>query len=230
MNYREAYGLFICNGILFNHESPRRGETFVTPQGYPRRRAASSEGLQDKLYLGNLEARRDWGFAGDYVEAMWLMLQQDAPDDYVVATGESHSVRELVEIAFAEVRSRLARPCRDSIQRYVRPTEVDALEGDASKARERLEWRPKVGFKELDRDDGGARPRPRAPGEDDAAGGLCRIGTRRRGARDELRTRNAGRRADPLSAWPAARSSLPGIAAWSAARWRGAWRRPAPRS
>jgi GDPmannose 4,6-dehydratase len=147
INYREAYGLFICNGILFNHESPRRGETFVTRK-VTRAVGRIKEGLQEKLFLGNLDARRDWGFAGDYIEAMWLMLQQEAPDDYVVATGESHSVRELVELAFAE----LALDWRKHVEldaRYLRPTEVDALQGDASKARERLGWTPRVGFKEL---------------------------------------------------------------------------------
>jgi len=147
INYREAYGLFICNGILFNHESPKRGETFVTRK-ITRAVGRIREGLQEKLFLGNLEARRDWGFAGDYVEAMWLMLQQEMPDDYVVATGESHSVRELVEAAFAE----LALDWKKHVEldaRYLRPTEVDALQGDASKARERLGWTPRVGFKEL---------------------------------------------------------------------------------
>jgi GDPmannose 4,6-dehydratase len=144
VNYREAYGLFICNGILFNHESPRRGETFVTRK-VTRAAGRIKEGLQDKLYLGNLDARRDWGFAGDYVEAMWLMLQQDAPDDYVVATGDSHTVRELCEVAFAE----LGLDWRRHVEidpRYLRPTEVDALEGDAEKARTRLGWRPRVPF------------------------------------------------------------------------------------
>ena len=107
MNYREAYGLFVGNGILFNHESPRRGETFVTRK-ITRAAARIKVGLQDKLYLGNLDARRDWGFAGDYVEAMWRMLQQDEPDDYVVATGESHSVREFLEAVFARLEPRLA--------------------------------------------------------------------------------------------------------------------------
>ena len=147
VNYREAYGLFICNGILFNHESPRRGETFVTRK-VTRAVGRIAEGLQDKLFLGNLGAKRDWGFAGDYVEAMWLMLQQDAPDDYVVATGESHSVQELVEVAFGEVGLDWRRHV-ELDPRYLRPTEVDALQGDASKAREKLGWRPRVTFKEL---------------------------------------------------------------------------------
>jgi len=147
VNYREAYGLFICNGILFNHESPRRGETFVTRK-VTRAVGRIKEGLQEKLYLGNLDARRDWGFAGDYVEAMWLMLQQDAPDDYVVATGESHTVRELCEAAFAEVGLDWRRHV-EMDPRYLRPTEVDALEGDAAKARKRLDWRPRVPFRAL---------------------------------------------------------------------------------
>lgn len=147
VNYREAYGLFICNGILFNHESPRRGETFVSRK-VTRAAGRIKEGLQDKLYLGNLEARRDWGFAGDYVEAMWLMMQQDKPDDYVVATGQSHSVRELVETAFGE----LGLDWKKHVEldaRYLRPTEVDALQGDASKARKVLGWQPKMDFKAL---------------------------------------------------------------------------------
>ncbi|MGH6973689.1 MAG: GDP-mannose 4,6-dehydratase [Stellaceae bacterium] len=147
VNYREAYGLFICNGILFNHESPRRGETFVSRK-VTRAVGRIKEGLQDKLYLGNLEARRDWGFAGDYVEAMWLMLQQDKPDDYVVATGQSHAVRELVEMAFGE----LGLDWKKHVEldaRYLRPTEVDALQGDASKARKALGWQPKMDFKAL---------------------------------------------------------------------------------
>ena len=147
VNYREAYGLFICNGILFNHESPRRGETFVTRK-VTRAVGRISQGLQDKLYLGNLEARRDWGFAGDYVEAMWLMLQQDEPDDYVIATGEAHSVRELVQCAFAEAGLDWQRHVTVD-NRYFRPTEVDALLGDATKARIILGWQPRVGFAEL---------------------------------------------------------------------------------
>lgn len=147
VNYREAYGLFICNGILFNHESPRRGETFVTRK-VTRAAARIKENLQEKLYLGNLEAKRDWGFAGDYVEAMWLMLQQPTADDYVVATGEMHSVRELVELAFAQVGLDW-RAHVEVDRRYLRPSEVDALQGDAAKARRLLGWRPKVGFAEL---------------------------------------------------------------------------------
>lgn len=147
VNYRDAYGLFICNGILFNHESPRRGETFVSRK-VTRAAGRIKEGLQDKLYLGNLDARRDWGFAGDYVEAMWLMMQQDKPDDYVIATGQSHTVRELVETAFGE----LGLDWRKHVEldaRYLRPTEVDALQGDASKARKVLGWRPAMDFKTL---------------------------------------------------------------------------------
>jgi len=147
VNYREAYNLFICNGILFNHESPRRGETFVTRK-VTRAVGRISQGLQDKLYLGNLSAQRDWGYAADYVEAMWLMLQQNQPDDYVIATGEAHSVGELVELAFAEAKLDWRRHVEIDA-RYLRPTEVDALCGDTSKARERLGWRPRMTFFEL---------------------------------------------------------------------------------
>ncbi|UCC99080.1 MAG: GDP-mannose 4,6-dehydratase [Phycisphaerales bacterium] len=149
VNYREAYDLFACNGILFNHESPRRGETFVTRK-ITRAAARIKLGLQDKLYLGNLDAKRDWGFAGDYVEAIWLMLQQDKPEDYVVATGQSHSVREFVE----EVFGYLKLDWRQHVEidpRYFRPSEVDLLQGDASKARRLLKWEPKVTFAELAR-------------------------------------------------------------------------------
>ncbi|MHC4632760.1 MAG: GDP-mannose 4,6-dehydratase, partial [Planctomycetota bacterium] len=147
VNYREAYSLFACNGILFNHESPRRGETFVTRK-ITRAATRIKLGLQEKLYLGNLDAKRDWGFAGDYVEAMWLMLQRDKPDDYVVATGESHSVREFVK----EVFDYLDLDWQKYVEidpRYFRPTEVDYLEGDASKARKVLKWKPRVTFGEL---------------------------------------------------------------------------------
>jgi GDPmannose 4,6-dehydratase len=147
VNYREAYGLFACNGILFNHESPRRGETFVTRK-ITKAVARIKYGLQDKLYLGNLDAKRDWGFAGDYVEAMWRMLQQDEPDDYVVATGETHSVREFLELAFAHVGLSDARYVEVD-PRYFRPAEVDLLLGDAGKARTRLGWRPSVDFRSL---------------------------------------------------------------------------------
>jgi len=147
VNYREAYGLFICNGILFNHESPRRGETFVTRK-VTRAATRIKEGLQDKLFLGNLDAKRDWGFAGDYVEAMWLMLQQDEPDDYVVATGESHSVREMVELTFAELDLDWKKYVEID-PRYLRPTEVDYLHGDPSKTRTKLGWKPRKSFKDL---------------------------------------------------------------------------------
>jgi GDPmannose 4,6-dehydratase len=146
-NYREAYDLFACNGILFNHESPRRGETFVTRK-ITRAAARIKLGLQKKLYLGNLDAKRDWGFAGDYVDAMWRMLQADTPDDYVVATGETHSVREFLD----EVFGQLDLDWNDYVEidpRYFRPTEVDLLLGDATKAREALGWEPEVSFKQL---------------------------------------------------------------------------------
>jgi GDPmannose 4,6-dehydratase len=146
-NYREAYDIFAVNGILFNHESPRRGETFVTRK-ITRAVARIAAGLQDKLYIGNLDAKRDWGYAPDYVEAMWQMLQVDEPEDFVIATGESHSVREAVEIAFG--RQGLDPDEHVEIDpRYYRPSEVDELLGDASKAREKLGWEPKVRFKEL---------------------------------------------------------------------------------
>jgi GDPmannose 4,6-dehydratase len=147
VNYRESYGMMCCNGILFNHESPRRGETFVTRK-ITRAATRIKEGLQDKLYLGNLDARRDWGFAGDYVEAMWRMLQQDQPDDYVIATGEMHSVREFVETAFGLVDLDWQQHV-EMDPRYLRPAEVNLLLGDASKARRVLGWQPKVGFEEL---------------------------------------------------------------------------------
>ncbi|MBV8841457.1 MAG: GDP-mannose 4,6-dehydratase [Bryobacterales bacterium] len=147
VNYREAYGLFICNGILFNHESPRRGETFVTRK-ITRALTRIKLGLQKKLFLGNLDARRDWGYAGDYVEAMWLMLQQPSPDDYVVATGESYSVREFLEVAASYCGIDWTR-CVEMDPRYLRPTEVDFLQGDSSKAQSRLGWKPRVGFEEL---------------------------------------------------------------------------------
>ncbi len=147
VNYRESYGMFICNGILFNHESPRRGETFVTRK-VTRAATRIKQGLQEKLYLGNLDAVRDWGFAGDYVEAMWLMLQHAEPDDYVIATGEAHSVRELVELAFGL----LDLDWKQHVEldpRYRRPAEVDNLRGDASKALRILGWSPRVTFAEL---------------------------------------------------------------------------------
>jgi GDPmannose 4,6-dehydratase len=147
VNYREAYGLFACNGILFNHESPRRGETFVTRK-ITRAATRIKLGLQDKLYLGNLEAKRDWGFAGDYVEGMWLMLQHDKPDDYVLATGNTHSVREFLD----EVFGYLDLDWQNYVEidpRYYRPTEVDFLQGDATKAGKVLGWKPRTTFKEL---------------------------------------------------------------------------------
>ncbi len=146
-NYREAYGLFTVNGILFNHESERRGETFVTRK-ITRALGRIKHGLQDKLFLGNLEAKRDWGYARDYVEAMWRMLQAEAPDDYVVATGETHSVREFLELA-ADAAGLDWKKVVEIDPRYFRPTEVDLLLGDATKARERLGWKPRVSFEEL---------------------------------------------------------------------------------
>jgi GDPmannose 4,6-dehydratase len=147
VNYRESYGMFACNGILFNHESPRRGETFVTRK-ITRAATRIKEGLQNKLYLGNLDSMRDWGFAGDYVEAMWLMLQQEKPDDYVVATEETHSVREFL----GEVFEYLDLDWKQYVEvdpRYFRPAEVDFLLGDPSKAKRILKWEPKVTFKVL---------------------------------------------------------------------------------
>jgi len=147
VNYRESYGLFACNGILFNHESPRRGETFVTRK-ITRAVAHIKAGLQNKLYLGNLDAKRDWGYAKEYVEPMWLMLQQDEPDDYVIATGEAHSVREFLEEAF----SYAGLDWQDHVEidpKYYRPSEVDLLVGDAGKAKRRMGWEPKTTFKEL---------------------------------------------------------------------------------
>jgi GDPmannose 4,6-dehydratase len=146
-NYRDGYGLFACNGILFNHESPRRGETFVTRK-ITKAAARIKLGLQKKLFLGNLEASRDWGFAGDYVEAMWAMMQQEKPDDYVIATGETHSVREFLEAAFEHIDLDWKKYVEID-PRYYRPNEVDALLGDCSKAAKALGWRPKVRFKDL---------------------------------------------------------------------------------
>lgn len=147
VNYREAYGIFAANGILFNHESPRRGETFVIRK-ITRAVARIKAGLQGKLYLGNLDAKRDWGYAPDYVESMWMMLQADEPDDYVIATGETHSVQEAMEIAFAHAGLDPAEHVEID-PRYFRPSEVDSLLGDPSKALEKLGWKPKVHFKEL---------------------------------------------------------------------------------
>lgn len=164
VNYREAYNMFACNGILFNHESPVRGETFVTRK-ITMAAARIKLGLQKKLYIGNLDAKRDWGHAKDYVEAMWLMLQQPRPDDFVIATGETHSVREFAVLAFKEaginikwvgkgadekgVNEETNEVLIEVDKNYFRPTEVDVLEGDASKAKEKLGWQPKVTFKEL---------------------------------------------------------------------------------
>ena len=167
VNYREAFGLHASNGILFNHEGPTRGETFVTRK-ITRGVAAIQQGFQQKIYLGNLDARRDWGHARDYVEGMWMILQQDVPDDYVLATGECHTVREFVELAFditgrtivwrgsgAEeigVDDNTGKTLVEIDARYFRPTEVDILQGDATKARERLGWRHRIGFEELVKD------------------------------------------------------------------------------
>ncbi|TWU09629.1 GDP-mannose 4,6-dehydratase [Symmachiella macrocystis] len=147
INYREAYDLYACNGILFNHESPRRGEQFVTRK-ITRAVGRIMHGFQDKLFLGNLDAKRDWGYAKDYVEAMWLMLQQDEPDDFVIATGESHSIRDCLEIAFDRVNLNW----EDYVEidpRFFRPTDVSFLQGDCSKARESLGWEPSTPFEEL---------------------------------------------------------------------------------
>jgi GDPmannose 4,6-dehydratase len=163
VNYREAYGMYACNGILFNHESPTRGETFVTRK-ITRALARIKLGMQDRLYLGNLDARRDWGHARDFVEAQWLILQQDHPDDFVIATGEQHSVREFVEVAAAEIGIRMRwegvgadergydqhGTCIVAVDpRYFRPAEVETLLGDATKARAKLGWKPKTTFRGL---------------------------------------------------------------------------------
>jgi GDPmannose 4,6-dehydratase len=147
VNYREAYGLHASNGILFNHESPRRGETFVTRK-ITRAVAHIAAGLQEKLYLGNLDSKRDWGFAKEYVEAMWLMLQQDKPDDYVIATNETHSIREFLEHAFGQVGLDWHKHVEID-PRYYRPTEVDLLIGDYGKAKRQLDWEPKTRFEDL---------------------------------------------------------------------------------
>jgi GDPmannose 4,6-dehydratase len=144
VNYRESYNLFACNGILFNHESPRRGETFVTRK-ITRAATRIKLGLQDKLYMGNLDAKRDWGFAGDYVEAMWMMLQADEPDDFVVATGETYSVREFLEKVFKTLGLNWEKHVEID-PKYYRPAEVDILLGDSSKIRKKLGWKPKVSF------------------------------------------------------------------------------------
>jgi len=147
VNYREAYRLFICNGILFNHESERRGETFVTRK-ITRALGRIKLGLQEKLFLGNLDSRRDWGYAGDYVEAMWMMLQAPEPDDYVVATGEAHSVREFLDVAAACCGLNW-KEFVESDARYFRPTEVDYLLGDSSKITGKVGWKPRIGFEKL---------------------------------------------------------------------------------
>lgn len=147
VNYREAYGLFACNGILFNHESPRRGETFVTRK-ITRAATRIKLGLQDALYLGNLDAKRDWGYAGDFVKAMWLMMQQDEPDDYVIATGRSYSIREFLAQAFGRLDLDWQQHVRFD-ERYIRPTEVERLQGDSSKAQRELGWHPQVFMPEL---------------------------------------------------------------------------------
>ena len=147
VNYRESYGLHASNGILFNHESPRRGESFVTRK-ITMAAARIKHGVQDKLFLGNIDAKRDWGFAGDYVEGMWRMLQQEEADDYVLATGETYSVREFLDVAFAHLDLDW-KPRVEIDPRYFRPAEVDLLLGDATKAKQKLGWTPKVGFKEL---------------------------------------------------------------------------------
>jgi GDPmannose 4,6-dehydratase len=164
VNYREAYNIFACNGILFNHESPIRGETFVTRK-ITRAVARIAHGFSEELFMGNLDAKRDWGHAQDYVEAMWLMLQHDAPEDFVIATGETHSVREFIEHAFAEINipivwqgkglhekgidAHTGATLINIDERYFRPTEVELLQGDATKAYEKLGWKPKISFKEL---------------------------------------------------------------------------------
>jgi GDPmannose 4,6-dehydratase len=147
VNYRESYNMFACSGILFNHESPRRGETFVTRK-VTRAVAHIKAGLQDSLYLGNLDSKRDWGYAKEYVEAMWLMLQQDKPDDYVISTGETHTVKEFVQEAFKCADLDWKKYVKFD-KRYLRPAEVDLLIGDASKAKKKLGWQPKTKFKEL---------------------------------------------------------------------------------
>jgi GDPmannose 4,6-dehydratase len=147
INYRESYKMFACNGILFNHESPRRGETFVTRK-ITRSVARIKAGMEKKLYLGNLDAKRDWGYAKEYVEAMWLMLQQEEPDDFVIATGKTYSVKEFLEVAFSSVDL----DWEDFVEidpQYLRPTEVDLLCGDATKAKEVLGWEPKTSFEDL---------------------------------------------------------------------------------
>src|SRR5437588_913459 len=148
LNYREAYGIHASSGILFNHEGPRRGMEFVTRK-VTNAVARIKLGLQEEISLGNLDSSRDWGYAGDYVEAMWMMLQQQEPDDYVIATGETHSIRELLELAFAAAELDDLQQYVESDPRFMRPAEVDILTGDASKAREKLGWKPRGSFREL---------------------------------------------------------------------------------
>jgi GDPmannose 4,6-dehydratase len=148
VNYRESYGLFACSGILFNHEGPRRGLEFVTRK-VTNAVARIKLGLQNEIVLGNLDSKRDWGYAGDYVKAMWLMLQQDQPDDYVVATGTAHSIEDLVRVAFEEVGIENWRDYVRQDPKFYRPAEVDLLIGDSSKARSKLGWEPEVAFAEL---------------------------------------------------------------------------------
>ncbi len=148
VNYRESYDMFACSGILFNHESPRRGHEFVTRK-ISSAVARIKLGLQKDLALGNLDSKRDWGFSGDYVQAMWLMIQQDKPDDYVIATGETHSIKDFLDLAFAEVGIKNWKPYVKQDPRFMRPAEVDLLIGDSSKAKKQLKWEPKVKFTEL---------------------------------------------------------------------------------
>jgi len=148
INYRESYGMHASSGILFNHESPRRGPEFVTRK-VSQAVARISLGLQDSILMGNLDAKRDWGFAGDYVEAMWRMLQQETADDYVIATGQSHSIRDLLDVAFARVGIEDWTPLVDQDKRFMRPAEIDQLTGEPAKAHRVLGWEPKVGFEEL---------------------------------------------------------------------------------
>ena len=210
INYRESYGMHASSGILFNHESPRRGQEFVTRK-VSQAVARISLGMQDELVLGNLDAERDWGFAGDYVEAMWLMLQQPVGDDYVVATGETHSIRELVDVAFRHVGIDDWTPYVRQDKRFMRPAEVDRLVGDATKAREVLGWKPKVGFEELVRDDGRRRHRrARRPAGDP------RVRHRhQRPGRQLPRRAAAGRRRRGARARPRGASRRPTRPAWS---------------
>ena len=224
VNYRQAYGMHASNGVLFNHESPTRGETFVTRK-ISRAVAAIELGLQDKLYLGNLDARRDWGHARDFVRGMWLMLQQAKPDDYVLATGRAHAVREFVERAFAHVgrpicwrgagaeeqgvEAASGRVLVEIDPRYYRPTEVDVLVGDASKARRQLGWQHEIMFRAAGHRDGGGRPcgpQPRTASEQPRLGGrqLGRIKVRRGESRRSCSTYGApASMSQDIAAWPA---------------------------